>query len=113
MSNYLNIKFSNDLSGFKSWCNTFKNFFGHEAKTEYYKSGNYYLEINKVKSFLEMEKKFFLGISLREYNEVEKDYLYVGDKNIEILNLFKKEIKDFCDENGFMKDYYNLFYGKE
>jgi hypothetical protein len=101
--NYLNKKFSNDITGFKSWCRTFKHLFESDiVKRGYYKKDNYYLELNKVRNM--DNTGYYLGISLRKYKDEDKDFEYVADK--EIKQLFDERIHDFCSNNGLILDYY-------
>lgn len=109
MSNYKNATFPNSTEGFKSWCRTFKHLFNSDiVKTGYYKKDNYYLELNKVNT-MNMgggysSNNYYLSISLRKYNEIDKDFEYVSDK--QILKLFDTRLLNFCEKNGLMKDYY-------
>jgi hypothetical protein len=117
MSNYLNKQFENSTNGFKSWCRTFKHLFERDiVKRGYYKNGDFYLELNKVRSMNlgggYTDNNYYLGISLREYNPIDKDFGLVfsyGEhekKYKEVLELFAPRIYKFCDENRLMKDYY-------
>jgi len=122
MTNYKNIKFPNSLNGFKAWCNEFPNMFKDEVlKTCYYqaeKDGiSYYMEINKVHSFLSdrsSPKKWFLGVGFRKYEPEQQDFIITSLEEKEICKtLFYIQAKKFCDKNDLTTDFYKEFWDEE
>jgi hypothetical protein len=106
--NYKNATFPNTREGFKSWCRTFKHLFTYDIiKTGYYKKDEYYLELNKVRNMSGCG--YYLGISLRTYNPVDKDFDYVDDPGNYILHTFQTRISKFCQNNNLNNEYYKLF----
>lgn len=122
--NYKNLTFPNTTNGFRSWCKAFKHLFHSDiVKTGYYRkdfidlsleaifgggSCTYYLELNKVKT-MNMGNNYFLGISLRRYNEKDRDFDLVPiDQEKEVLKLFDTRIYNFCDRNNLMLEYYKI-----
>lgn len=101
MSNYLKIKFNNNIEEFKRWCNTFPNMLNNEILIKnYYQIGDYYLEINKVRNFLfnRTEKaKPFLGLTFRKYNPEDKDFNILSqEEEKHTKKIFRQKIYEFC-----------------
>jgi len=121
MTNFKNMKFPNTLEGFKRWCKTFPNAFSSETlKTCYYQAEkdeiNYYMEINKVHSFLsdrQSPPKWFLGVGFRKYDTEQQDFIITSlDEKQICKDLFYIQAKSFCDKNDLTTDFYKEFLGE-
>ncbi len=96
MANYKGLTFRNTLNDFKRWC---KEFAPLERGTDevFYEEGDYYLSIEKVKGFLGSGGSF-AGVTLRKYDEKEKDFIYCNDE--EAQKLFKDKVERYKEKHN-------------
>jgi hypothetical protein len=90
------------MAGFKSYNRAFPHLMNSDIRvTRYCKQGSYYLELNKVQ-IKDFGNKPFLGLSLRGYNEEDRDFSihYGTEEQTAILKEhFADKIYTFCKKH--------------
>ncbi len=95
--NYKNLEFPDTLEGFKEWIKEFPHMIKPVAKKVFKDDLGNYFELHKV----QMSGEPFLGISVRVYNEEDKDFHIISteEKKLAIFHNYDK-IKKWADKQG-------------
>ncbi len=83
MSNYKNLQFDCTVSDFRRWCNEFPPLEVGQSR-KIYKDGDYFMSVEMMPGFLGSGSPF-MGVTIREYDEEEQDFIYVSSEEQELL----------------------------